>query len=191
MIRAMRRRVPLALAVPVATAASFLAHAVASASPSGTGDADGMEHPAHAGPGFLPLAIGIAGATLALVLVGRFRRNGAGASAVWFAAFPATAYLIQETAERTLHEQLFPFPAELEPALAVVMAVHAAFGLLAFLLVRAVLAVVRRTLTAGAGRPTPVPDRHVAVLADRGLPRRRLPFVRDGPARAPPLLVTA
>ena len=40
-----------------------------SASPRGTGDADGMEHAAHAGPGLLPLAIGIAGATLANALV--------------------------------------------------------------------------------------------------------------------------
>jgi hypothetical protein len=191
MIATMRRRVPYRIAVPAAAAASFLAHAVARVPPGPVDpDGDGLEH-AAGGLGLLPLLIGVLGAALGLAAVARFRRRPAAVTAGWFAAFPAFAYLLQESAERALHSQLFGFPAGIEPALVVVAVIHAAFGLVAFLLVRAVQAVVRRSL-AGAGRRTlPVGAATFAVPGAATAALRCLPFVRDGPARAPPLFDTA
>ena len=191
MIANVSRRVPLWIALPVAVVASFLAHAMASGPGGRAIDGDGLERAPVAETGLVPLVIGIAAATAVLAIVGRIRRRGTGVSAIWFGAFPVIAYLLQETAERALHAQLFPFPVVLEPGAALVVAVHAAFGLLTFLLVRAVQAVVRRTLGASGRTVTPVRDALVSAVRHLDQSPRWLPLVRDGPIRGPPLSVCA
>lgn len=191
MIRCMNRRVPFGIAVPAAGTASFLAHAFAPAPGGGPVDADGLEHASAAGPGLAPLLIGIAAAALVLAVAGRFRRREPGGSAAWFAAFPALAYVLQEVAERALHAQLFPFPLGLEPGTALVLVVHAAFGLGMFLLVRALQVVVRRTLSGSGSAVTPVRDAPASPITQVDAAPRWLPLVRDGPIRAPPLSVPA
>jgi hypothetical protein len=156
-----------------------------------------MERAAEAatpGPGLIAFAAGLLTAILLLAVVRRMRRRHAtapGAGALWFCAVPALAYVVQEAVERALHGQLVPFPIGLEPGLALVVLVQAGFGLLAYLLARALGAAVRRIALREGRNVLPAPRDAVAFLHELGPVPRRLPLARDGPTRGPPPSVPA
>jgi hypothetical protein len=139
----MRTGVLLSASVAIMAAASVATHLIGA---QASGEA--AEHADHAV--VVPTFLGPLGALLLLGIVWLLQRRAF--RPVWFLFLPPAAFVIQEVAERFL---LGP---EAEPSLLATLLVQLPFALLAFVLARFVLTVVRRVvrlLTAGTRRSRP------------------------------------
>ena len=138
-----RTGVLLSASIAIMAAASVATHLIGA---QASGEA--AEHAEHAV--VVPTFIGPLGALLLLGIVWLLRRRTF--RPVWFLLLPPTAFAIQEIAERFL---LGP---EAEPSLLATVLIQLPFALLAFVVARFVLTVVRRVvrlLTAGTRRSRP------------------------------------
>jgi len=151
-----RRQLPWLLAVPLMVAGSVAAHSVGSLlvpSPAAaSADADGgLELASRVDHGYVTSVPLIAGLVIALVLVavgvrihGRLRGDVHwGASPGSFLLLPPLAYALQEVAERVLHAESFPFNQVHEPAFLLALLLQIPFGVVAFLVGRAMLGLGR------------------------------------------------
>jgi len=68
------------------------------------------------------------------------------ASPAWFFCLPFAALAFQEVAERAIHGETFPFNPAHEPAFLVALLLQLPFGLIAFSLARAILAIGTRII---------------------------------------------
>src|SRR5712691_877246 len=168
----MRRRLPWLIALPLMAAGSFAAHALSYvvAGTRAGGGVDGEIHGASertsagvAGHSVLPVgllvALGIGAGTAWLVGCARGKR-GQGASPWLFFALPPLAFSVQELIERLVNAEVAPFQAALEPRFLLGLALQIPLGVVALLVARALLRVVRRIARALVRpRPSVVPRR--------------------------------
>jgi hypothetical protein len=97
----------------------------------------------------LPILVGVVAAialvTICVRIATRHRgRRATGASPGWFFFLPFAALAFQELAERAIHGESFPFNPAHEPAFLVALLLQLPFGLIAFFLARALLAIGTR-----------------------------------------------
>jgi hypothetical protein len=174
-------RAPWLVSLPVALAGCLAAHIVAYALAAPTGAAG---HAAHGYLQELPL---VAGAALAVVLAAALRhavrgRAGTRPSPWLFALLPPVAFALQEHLERLGAPVLLVA----NPAFLLGVALQLPFGLLAWLLSRAILRAAEALAGLLAPRPRlrRLPARHAPVRADAPLRRA---FAAGTPHRGPPL----
>jgi hypothetical protein len=124
-------------------------------------------------------------------LLGRLRgEHGRGVGAGCFFVLPLLAYSLQESLERLMNAESFPFQALLEPRFLVGLALQLPFAVVAFLLGWLLFQTGRRLLRLLARRP---PSRlrtlpvRLWARAAVALPRVR-PLSPGHPLRGPPLL---
>ena len=168
-----RASVLLGTSIAIMAAASIATHLIG-AQASGEA-AEQTEHAVSA-----PTFIGPLGALLLLGVVWLLHRRAF--RPVWFLLLPPAAFVIQEIAEQFL---LGP---EAEPSLLATVLIQLPFALLAFVLARLVLTVVRRVvrlLTAGTRRPRPRVIATVWPTARLSIPPLRL-SAGAHQGRAPP-----
>jgi hypothetical protein len=171
------------VSLPVALAGCLAAHIVAYALASPSAGA----HVSHGYLQHLPL---VAGAALAVVLGAALRyalrgRAGTRPPAWLFAALPPAAFALQEHLERLAAPALLLG----DPTFLLGLALQLPFGLLAWLLVRAILRVADalRALLARPPRLEHAAPRRPACRS--ALPRRR--FAAGAPHRGPPTAVAS
>jgi hypothetical protein len=196
----MRRRLPWLIALPLMAAGSFAAHALSYVFAGGhvegvtrvDGDVHGASERTSVGlaahlvlPVGLLVALGIGAGTA--WLVGRVRR-GRGASPWLFFALPPLAFSLQEVIERLVNAEAAPFQAALEPRFLIGLALQIPLGLIALVVARALLRVVRRIARALRGpRPTLSPRRAPVFRLPVACELPRIPALALGyPQRGPP-----
>jgi hypothetical protein len=176
----MRRSLAWLVAVPLMLAGSEAAHALAYrfAYPDLHVRVQALLVTGHGYLRWLPLALGVAAAVVALSLLvtavdaarGRAPR---GLPAWAFALLPPMAFVVQEHLERLLHTGVFPWHEAGTPTFVPGLALQIPFALLAYAIARLLLRTAER-----AGR----------VVARVAPPRPRLmPIVLAAPAAEPPL----
>src|SRR5262245_36889391 len=189
----MRRRLPWLCAFPVMAAGSFAAHSltyavVSARATEGAGEASERSSSGSASALVLLLGMLAAMAVVAAALSLLRRRNRrVGASPSVFFVLPPLAFASQELAERLLHAEAFPFQAALEPRFLLGLLLQLPFGLLALLVARALLRVVKGLLRALARIRTPRIGAGISwsLLQEFDLPR--IPAIALGyPERGPP-----
>jgi hypothetical protein len=145
----------------------------------------------------LPLALGVAGAVVALSLaasvVDAARGRGVRSLPPWaFALLPLAGFGLQEYVERWLAWGSFPWAAALEPTFLIGIALQLPFGALAFGVARVLLRTARRLgrrfARVSPPRPRPAPFR-LLVPAAQPLPPLPSLLSRRLGRRGPPLLV--
>ena len=187
----MRRRLPWLLALPVMAAGSLAAHSLSYlflSARAAEGGAEASERSSTGSASNLVLFLGVGAAmaivAAALLVVGR-RRRGAGVSPWLFFLLPPLAFALQELAERLLHAEAFPFQAALEPRFLLGLLLQLPFGLLALLVARALLRVVRRLVRTR----TPRLQGSVSWSPLQAIVLPRIPALALGyPQRGPPTL---
>ncbi len=143
-----------------------------------------------------PLVAAICAVLLLLAFVGAVRR-GARRSAVGrlsilpFAISPLLVFVVQEHLERLIHDGSFPLTAVLEPTFPLGLALELPFGILAFLVARALLSIAGRLGRALRGsQPAPslaAPPRDVSSPTPTVALSRLAPLAVSLGGRAPPL----
>ena len=154
-----RTRLPWLLALPLIAAGSLAAHSLGYVVARPDVERQAREAQ-EAGGTYLPQLPPLAGLLLALAIAliasrvvsaARGTRTG-GASPWWFFLLPPLGFALQELLERVVHAESFPFQAAFEPAFLAGLLLQLPFGLIAFLVARALLAVARRILGTLVGR---------------------------------------
>jgi hypothetical protein len=147
-----RRRLPWLISVPLIVGGSFGAHWLGSLmfAPRGASAVDpdgGVELAQRVDHGYVtvvPLLAGVAIAIALVCLAVRVRRaflgrRSGGVSPLWFLALPFLGFAVQELAERALHAEAVPFNPAHEPAFLSGLVLQLPFGLLAYIIGRALL----------------------------------------------------
>jgi hypothetical protein len=196
----MRRSLAWLVAVPLMLAGSEAAHALAYrfAYPDLHVRVQALLVTGHGYLRWLPLALGVAAAVVALSLLvtavdaarGRAPR---GLPAWAFALLPPMAFVVQEHLERLLHTGVFPWHEAGTPTFVPGLALQIPFALLAYAIARLLLRTAERAgrVVARVAPPRPrfVPIALAAPAAEPPLPRVAL--ISSGLAkRGPPLLAT-
>jgi hypothetical protein len=196
----MRRSLAWLVAVPLMLAGSEAAHALAYrfAYPDLHVRVQALLVTGHGYLRWLPLALGVAAAVVALSLLvtavdaarGRAPR---GLPAWAFALLPPMAFVVQEHLERLLHTGVFPWHEAGTPTFVPGLALQIPFALLAYAIARLLLRTAQRAgrVVARVAPPRPrfVPIALAAPAAEPPLPRVAL--ISSGLARrGPPLLAT-
>ena len=199
----MRRRLPWLIALPLMAAGSLAAHALsyvfAGTRAEGISTGDGDMHVTErvsagiAGHSVLPVGLIAALAVAAGVawLVGRAPgKREQGASSWVFFALPPLAFSLQELVERLVNAEAAPFHAALEPRFLIGLALQVPLGVIALLVARALLRVVKRIARALVRqRPTPLPRRAPVFRLPDTCELPRIPALALGyPQRGPPAL---
>jgi len=191
----MRRRLLWLVALLLMAAGSLAAHSlsylVASARPSESG-AELSERASSGQASYLLLFLGILAATAvvataARLLLGRRCGRGSEPPPSLFFALPPLAFALQEVSERLLHAEAFPFQAVFEPRFLLGLFLQLPFGLLALLVARALLRVVRQIARLFARPKTGQSTALVSWSPGRTLDLRRIPALALGyQQRGPP-----
>jgi len=193
----MRRRLPWLLALPVMAAGSLAAHSLSYLFVSARAAENGAEMSERTSSGdasYLVLFLGILAATgvvaaIARLLLGRRCRRGVELSPWLFFILPPLAFAAQEFAERLLRAEVFPFHAALEPRFLLGLLLQLPFGLLALLVARTLLRVVKRLVRALTGSWTPRLRATVSWSPRQAFDLPRIPALALGhPQRGPPAL---
>jgi hypothetical protein len=198
-----RRRLPWILALLLMLVGSFTAHVVGAltfARHAASGESDGgVEASARVGHGAVTAFPLIAGVALALALVGlaaRARRARSprvrGVAPLWFVLLPPLAFALQELAERLLRAESIPFNPIHEPALLVGLALQLPFGVLAYLIGRALLGLGARLARILRAPAPAIPSvRHVPDLRVTAATRPRISVLGLGHSvRGPPAIAS-
>jgi len=169
----MRRRLPWVIALPIAFAGSWIAHAagraIAAGSIEGSEASEHLERVTITHGGALPLAVTAVLApfvAIALIVfaawlwtkVGGRSLRGAGAS--WFLTLPAFAYVTGEILERLTSSgsEALGLHVLREPGLLLALALQVPFGAIAYAIARLLL-VAARAIVGKVRRSVPEPQR--------------------------------
>jgi hypothetical protein len=195
----MRRGLAWLVAVPLMLAGSQVAHVLAYriVYPQASVRLRDLVETGHGYMSALPLALGVAGAVVALSLaasvVDAARGRGVRSLPPWaFALLPLAGFGLQEYIERWLAWDSFPWAAALEPTFLIGIALQLPFGALAFVVARVLLRTARRLgrrfARVSPPRPRLAPSPQLVPAAQPLPPLPSLLSRRLG-RRGPPLLV--
>jgi len=191
----MRHRLPWLLALPLMVAGSLAAHAVSYGfvRPPSEGTGEGSERSSAGLGGHTVMALGILTAFVVVAAVGfacTRSRGGVrrGVPAWLFFLLPLVAFSAQELVERLVRAEAAPFHAALEPRFLIGLLLQVPFGVLALLVARPLLRVVRRIVRALGRRGRLVAwDRLPVELSLFACELPRIPALALGyPERGPP-----
>lgn len=147
-----RRTVAWFIAVPLAVIGSQIVHVVAYrvVTPNGDERAHALTSSGHAYLTYLPLALAVCSALLALGLIGELRRvvsdesKGMSRPSVWcFAVLAPAIFCLQEHFERLAHTGAFPSDAVFERSFVAGIFLQIPFALATYVLARLLLRAVR------------------------------------------------
>ena len=195
----MRRTLAWLVAVPLMLAGSQVAHMLAYriVYPEASIRLQALVETGHGYFGALPLALGVAGAVVAISLAVSVSDAARGRPVrplpAWaFAVLPVAAFVFQEYLERWLDWGFFPWYAGAQPTFLVGIALQVPFGLLAYLAVRFLL----RSATSLGLRLARVPPPRLRLAPPAllvpvalSLTPHSSPLARGLGRRGPPLLV--
>jgi hypothetical protein len=195
----MRRSLAWLVAIPLMLAGSQVAHVLAYwiVYPQASVRLHALLETGHGYMSALPLALGVAGAVVALSLAATVadaaRGRGVRALPPWaFALLPITGFALQEYIERWLAWGFMPWFAAAQPTFLVGIALQVPFGLLAYLAARLLLRtaerLARRLVRVSPPRPRVVLCPQLVPSAQSLPPLPSLLSRRLG-RRGPPLLV--
>ncbi|MFN2545188.1 MAG: hypothetical protein ABR600_11570 [Actinomycetota bacterium] len=201
------RRLPWLLSIPLMVAGSFAAHSLGllffGRSSAAVSDGDGgIEVARRADHGLLTVLPLVAGVAMAIVLVfvairvvNRLRLSRLdGLSPGWFLALPLLGYAIQEVMERLFHAEAVFFNPAHEPAFLAGLLLQLPFGVLAYLIGRAVLRLGTQLVRSVAGGTAHAwaPSRRLARIHPLQTIRPRIPVLALGHSvRGPPVIASA
>ena len=147
----------------------------------------------HGSVTIVPLIAGLLIAVALVWLAVRARRaltgrRSCGVSPVWFLVLPFLGFAAQEMAERALHAEAIPFNPAHEPAFLTGLVLQLPFGMLAYVIGRALRGLGARLARIVSGsRPVVVASRPTPGLRPVGVIRPRIPVLALGHSvRGPP-----
>jgi hypothetical protein len=193
-----RRSILWSLTLSLAVVGSQVAHALAYriAEPSGHERAHLLAETGHVYLRFASAGLGLAAAVVLVALIYEFRATTVEGRRArprfWaFAAVVPATFVCQEHVERLLHDGSFPWAATFETTFIVGLALQLPFAILAYVVARALLRVVRGLAALlGGRRPVLSRARGVPPPAALEAPRTSVLGIALGP-RGPPSLRSA